>query len=115
MKKDFSNGAMSELMEGLTNGNTSNSGTGSNQEQKERSLSSRQRKYKEENERVCTIINVELMNKARYIADKEGINIREVFEAGLNFAIKDYESKNGPIHTRKTKSKKGDAKKVFDI
>ena len=109
MKKDFSNGAMSELMEGLTNGNTSNSGTGSNQEQKERSLSSRQRKYKEENERVCTIINVELMNKARYI------NIREVFEAGLNFAIKDYESKNGPIHTRKTKSKKGDAKKVFDI
>ena len=55
------------------------------------------------------------MNKARYIAGKEGINIREVFEAGLNFAIKDYESKNGPIHTRKTKSKKGDAKKIFDI
>ena len=77
--------------------------------------SQRPKKYDEENERVCTIINVELMNKARYIAGKEGIALRDIFEIGLRFAINDYESSKGPIHVRKTKPKKGDASKVFNI
>ena len=77
--------------------------------------SSIQRKYNEENERVCTIVNVELMNKARYIAGKEGIALRDIFEYGLRFAIIDYEKKHGVISVRKSKPKKGDASKVFNI
>lgn len=119
-KKEQKDAAMDQLFGGLTNPSSSSSPqTVQQQEQPSSSelvsISPRQKKYKEENERVCTIVNVELMNKARYIAGKEGLPIRDIFEYGLKYLIKDYESKNGPIHTRKTKAKKGDASKVFDV
>ena len=118
-KKEKKDAAMDQLFGGLTNPSSSSSQqTVQQQEQPSSdlvSISPRQKKYKEENERVCTIVNVELMNKARYIAGKEGLPIRDIFEYGLKYLIKDYESKNGPIHTRKTKAKKGDASKVFDV
>lgn len=115
-KKDKKDAAMDALFGGLTMPSSPQSPMKEEQPSSSTpTVSPRQRKYKDENERVCTIINVELMNKARYIAGKEGLNIREIFEVGLKFVVKDYESKNGPIHTRKTKAKKGDASKVFDI
>lgn len=115
-KKDKKNAAMDQLFGGLTAPSSPPSPQeGEQPVPAKQNVSPRQRKYKDENERVCTIINVELMNKARYIAGKEGLNIREIFEVGLKFVVKDYESKNGPIHTRKTKAKKGDASKLFDI
>ncbi len=111
-KEEQKKGAMDELFKGLINPSTPSA---QKENEESASVSSKQKKYKEENERVCTIINVELMNKARYIAGKEGLAIRDVFEFGLKFAIKDYESRNGVIRVRKTKPKKGDANKVFDI
>jgi len=116
MKKNGNKAAMDALFGGLTMPSSPQpSQEGEQPSAAAPAASSRQKKYKDENERVCTIINVELMNKARYIAGKEGLNIRDIFEVGLKFVVKDYESKNGPIHTRKTKAKKGDASKVFDI
>lgn len=79
------------------------------------STSSRQKKYNEMNERVCTIMEVEDMNKLRYIAGKESLAIRDLFGISVKKLIKEYEAKNGPIHVRKSKPKKGDVSKVFDI
>lgn len=114
-KEEKKNAAMEQLFSGLTSPATA---TSSSEERPAAPVTdeetSRRRKNKaNEDERVCTIINVELMGKIREIARKEAMQIREVFELALKFAIQDYESKNGVIHVRKPKSKKGDASKIF--
>lgn len=68
-----------------------------------------------EDERICTIMKVETMNKLRYINGKEGIPLRELFEIGAKYLIKEYERQHGPIRVRQTKPKKGDASKIFNI
>lgn len=73
------------------------------------------RKYADDHERICTIVPVELMNKVRYIATKEGFPICSIVEVGLQMAVQNYEKNRGPIHARKTKPKKGDASKIFNI
>lgn len=75
----------------------------------------RTRKYQEENERVTTIIKVELINKIRYIAQKENISLRDVIETGLLTIVDNYESRHGEIRVRKTRQEKGDVSKVFDF
>ena len=112
--KEKKDAAMDQLFGGLTMPSSPSSPSDMPQESSQ-TLSPRQKKYQEENERITTIVNTEDMNKARFIAAKEGIAIREVIGAGIKLAIKAYESDHGPIHTRKTKGKRGDASKVFNV
>ncbi len=64
-------------------------------------------------ESVCTVVDVDLMNKVRAIAKKEDLSITTIFEVGLKMAIQNYEAKNGPIRVRQSKKKEiGD---VFGI
>lgn len=114
-KEEKKNAAMDQLFSGLTSPATA---TSPSEERPTVPVSveepSRRRKNKaDDDERVCTILNVELMGKIREIARREAMNIREVFEFGMKFAIDDYERRNGTIHVRKPKSKRGDAAKVF--
>ena len=119
-KEEQKKTAMDRLFQGLTPPASASAGSedGSQQEPEEKSssaTSSRQKKYNEKNERVCTIMEIEDMNKLRYIAGKEGLAIRELFGISVKKLIKEYEGKNGVIPVRKSKKKKGDASKVFDL
>lgn len=70
-------------------------------DQKAKPRYTRAQQQKAENEhgeqRFCTIINSELVNKMRIIAKREGFNIREVVEAAFMKAVTNYEQKRGKI------------------
>ena len=119
-RKEQKNAAMDQLFGGLTNPATVPESPSSQQEPSPESsgvvhISSKQKKYAEENERVCTIINYELAYKARKIAEREDLNIREVYEEGLRRIINAYEAKNGTIRVARKKGKKGDTDKLSSL
>ena len=60
-------------------------------------------------ERFCTIVQSDILRKIRIIANREGLQIKEVVNAAFEKAIKSYERKNGPVDGRM----KGDAKNLF--
>ena len=121
-KEDQKKAAMDELFGGLTT--PSSPSSPQEGEQRSATVSSKQKKYKELleekyektlDERVCTIMEVEIMNKLRYIAGKEGIALRDLFGTGAKLLIKEYEKEHGEIRVRKSKSKKGDVSKLFNV
>ena len=69
----------------------------------------RQFKEKPAEERFCTIVQSANLRKIRIIANREGLQIKEVVNAAFEKAIKSYERKNGPVDGRM----KGDAKNLF--
>jgi regulator of PEP synthase PpsR (kinase-PPPase family) len=68
---------------------------------------------KESNEaqygRICTIANLELMDKLRAIARKENMPIKDVLEAAMQLAVSSYEAKNGKVKL----PNKGNAEGLF--
>ena len=110
-KQEQKNAAMDQLFGGLTSPAT----TVSESPSETAPISPKQKKYAEENERVCTIINYELAYKARKIAEREDLNIREVYEEGLRRIISAYEAKNGTIRVARKKGKKGDVDKLANL
>lgn len=114
-KKEQIDNAMNELLGGLT---ANQGGTGQEPSQKETAreeTSPAQQKYREKYERVCTIQEVELMNKVREIARREGVPIKSIIEFMLQNGVKTYESNNGVLRVRKTKGKKGDLSEAFGM
>ena len=120
-KQEKKNAAMDQLFEGLAKPVATASEPSSEQQESSPAVSGtapvspKQKKYAEENERVCTIINYELAYKARKIAEREDLNIREVYEEGLRRIINAYEAKNGTIRVARKKGKKGDADKLSSL
>ena len=120
-KQDQKKDAMDQLFGGLTNPATTVSEKCLSQQESSPASSGtthvtpKQKKYAEENERICTIINYELAYKARKIAEREDLNIREVYEEGLRRIINAYEAKNGVIRVSKKRGKKGDAEKLSSL
>ena len=55
----------------------------------------RQFKEKPAEERFCTIVQSDTLRKIRIIANREGLQIKEVVNAAFNKAIKSYERKHG--------------------
>ena len=51
--------------------------------------------YKEE--RFCTIVSSDLLHKIRFIASREGLQIKDVVNAAFEKAVKSYERKHGVI------------------
>lgn len=60
-------------------------------------------------ERFCTIVQSDNLRKIRIIANREGLQIKEVVNAAFEKAIKSYERRKGPVDGRM----KGDAKNLF--
>ena len=48
-------------------------------------------------ERFCTIVSSELLQKIRLIASREGLQIKDVVNAAFEKAVKSYERKHGVI------------------
>lgn len=113
-KEEQKEAAMDNLFKGLTSPVPS-------AKQKEAAVTTtapqeeKQKKGKEEDERVCTIMEVEIMNKLRYISGKEGIALRDLFGTGAKMLINEYEKNHGEIRVRKSKPKKGDVSKLFNV
>ena len=71
----------------------------------------RQKKYESEKqeERFCTIVQSDTLRKIRIIANREGLQIKEVVNAAFDKAIKSYERKHGSVDG----AMKGDASNLF--
>ena len=69
----------------------------------------RQFKEKPAVERFCTIVQSDTLRKIRIIANREGLQIKEVVNAAFNKAIKSYERKHGSVDG----AMKGDASNLF--
>ena len=60
-------------------------------------------------ERFCTIVQSDTLRKIRIIANREGLQIKEVVNAAFDKAIKSYERKHGSVDG----AMKGDASNLF--
>ena len=69
----------------------------------------RQSREKPAEERFCTIVQSDTLRKIRIIANREGLQIKEVVNAAFNKAIKSYERKHGSVDG----AMKGDASNLF--
>ena len=69
----------------------------------------RQFKEKPAEERFCTIVQSDTLRKIRIIANREGLQIKEIVNAAFNKAIKSYERKHGSVDG----AMKGDASNLF--
>lgn len=58
--------------------------------------------------RFCSVVNKELLQKIRIIAERESLPIKDVVNAAFSKAVKSYEAKHGEII-----SKRGDASRLF--
>lgn len=66
----------------------------------------RQQEQKRHEERLCTIVNSELVKKIRILASIEGLTIRNVVEAAFQKAISSYELKHGELPAEHKKNLK---------
>ena len=69
----------------------------------------RQSREKPAEERFCTIVQSDTLRKIRIIANREGLQIKEVVNAAFDKAIKSYERKHGSVDG----AMKGDASNLF--
>ena len=113
-KKDQQQEAMNRLFDGLSAPETSPRSRQAVSSESVSSLSPRRQAYDAHNERVCTILDKEKMNKIRYIHRKEGIPLRDIFDTAITLAISSYESVHGVIKIDDKRSK-ADAKKIFGL
>ena len=118
-QEDKKKAAINKLFAGITAPTSSTPATSSaddtGNESSQESLSPRQKKYNEENERFCSLVNSELMYKVRYIATTEDMKIKEVVEIAFKKLVNEYEAECGVIRVRTAKSKKGDVSKVVNV
>lgn len=72
-------------------------------------LSGSESEGKPSEERFCTIVQSDTLRKIRIIANREGLQIKEVVNAAFDKAIKSYERKHGKVDG----DMKGDASNLF--
>ncbi|MBR3455979.1 MAG: hypothetical protein IKH26_11730 [Bacteroidaceae bacterium] len=111
--KNINPSSMDALLNGLTGNNSAAQAEDDNKNNQNETPRRGRKKSEVKMERICTIINAELMNKVRAIADKEHIAIKDIFTKGLTLLVNAYEEKHGTIRLRQTK--KGDVESVFDL
>lgn len=119
MSKGINKDSMSSLLEGLTSVKTAAeerqpAHTAANTSAKEKSVSTSEAKPASKSgskERICTSIDMVVMNKIRAISEKEGVLINELITLGLNMVIAKYEEAHGTI--RPKKANKGNIDNIF--
>lgn len=109
MVKKLNQDAMADLVSGLTN---SSDQVGSSEQFP---APHRGRKpNKKETEIISTVVEKELIGKARSIAGIEGLNIKDIINKGLSMFISRYEEKKGPVRIHRPR-KKGDIDHLLDL
>lgn len=64
---------------------------------------------------ICTKMEVELYAKVQTVAEKEGIDIKDIMELGCQLIIDKYEEKHGKVRVSKKFYEKKNSKDVSDI
>lgn len=64
-------------------------------------------------ERVCVVVESEVLDKVRSIADKEGISLSSIYNLGLKVVLENYETTHGKVLPKA--KKKGNVDSVFNI
>lgn len=64
-------------------------------------------------ERVCVVVESEVLDKVRSIADKEGISLSSIYNLGLKVVLENYETTHGKVSPKV--KKKGNVDSVFNI
>jgi hypothetical protein len=120
MSKGLNTDSMSRLLGGLT-GSKSDEETESpkdKQESPRQEATTDAAKEKKPSkagaeERFCTIVDVEQIEKIRMIAAKEDVTIKDLVSLAFDVIIKKYESLHGKIKVNK--HKKGNLRDVFEL
>lgn len=125
MAKNLNMNAMDKLISGLTGkeehqepptieqGSGSTSASNETMPQSDQPRSSKLSRKKPVKKHICTNVDVEKLDKIKTIADKEGLNINDIFDLALSITINKYEELHGIIQVKKPK--KCDVRKVFNI
>ena len=114
MSKGINKDSMSSLLEGLTSVRTTAAEERRPSSAKEKSVSTSEANPTSKSgskERICTSIDMVVMNKIRAISEKEGVLINELITLGLDMLISKYEDSHGQI--RPKKANKGDITSIF--
>lgn len=81
--------------------------------QSEQAAKPQEKEQKAPTERVCVVVECEVLDKIRAIADKEGISLSSIYNLGLKVVLENYESLHGKVSPKS--KKKGNVDEVFNI
>lgn len=91
----MNNDSLDALFTGLTG--TPQESTPSKAVSRSRRKARKNKPSVDKKERFCTIVSSDLLHKIRLIANREGLQIKDVVNAAFEKALKSYERKHGVI------------------
>lgn len=113
MAKKINDDAMSSLLNGLSGGDAVPAVKGEFDEVKAIPQKVNSEKSSIARERICTLIESDVMSKVRTISEKEGLSIASIINLGLKVVVENYEKSHGKV--KGSNFKKGKIDKVFNI
>lgn len=113
MTKKINDDAMSSLLNGLSGGDAVPAIKGEVAEAKAIPQKVNSEKSSIERERICTLIESDVMSKVRAISEKEGLSIASIINLGLKVVVENYEKSHGKV--KGSNFKKGKIDEVFNI
>lgn len=113
MAKKINDDAMSSLLNGLSGGDTVQPVKGEVAEAKALPQEANPGKTSIDRERICTLIESDVMSKVRAISEKEGLSIASIINLGLKVVVENYEKSHGKV--KGSNFKKGKIDEVFNI
>lgn len=113
MAKKINDDAMSSLLNGLSGGDAVPAVKGEVDEVKAIPQKVNSEKSPIARERICTLIESDVMSKVRTISEKEGLSIASIINLGLKVVVENYEKSHGKV--KGSNFKKGKIDKVFNI
>lgn len=113
MAKKINDDAMSSLLNGLSGGDAVPTVKGEVDEVKAIPQKVNSEKSSIARERICTLIESDVMSKVRTISEKEGLSIASIINLGLKVVVENYEKSHGKV--KGSNFKKGKIDKVFNI
>ena len=113
MAKKINEDAMSSLLNGLSGGVSSQAARSESKEAKQEAGTPSTEKPSLPRERICTLIESDVISKVRTISEKEGLSIASIINLGLKVVVENYEKTHGKV--KGSNFKKGKIDEVFDI
>ena len=113
-KKEKESAAMNALFDGLTKTEPQPSETSpisQNVASKEESVEVKQKHV--HTQRVCVLIEDEVLAKIRAISEKESLSLSSIYNLGLKVVVENYERNHGKVKPKQRS--KGDIDKIFNI
>ncbi len=105
--------ALNALLDGLTGNQTQDTASKSKEKEESSTEQPEAKHTSTHTQRVCVLIEDEVLAKIRAISEKESISLSSIYNLGLKVVVENYESNHGKITPKQ--HKKGDIDKIFNI